>query len=743
MPLTQGQQRAINELERLHDTNPEGFEIIGSPQLINGSLKATISLRLGPMEVKEGGLDLRDREEFVLIIPPDFPFDKPALYVMHKRFAGFPHVNWGRHICLFQSAVEWNPADGLYGFFDRLGTWLYRASINDMDPMEGPLHPPVHITDWSQQPFVKYPNRIELVAWNDLSGDWNKDRYPALAIILPQALPIEFPENGKDFFDELVKHHIDKQRVLRNLRIAALLTQENEPAFIVLAIPMRRSPEGKPKHHVAVWVVDSENVSRLRTASPGFYDTEEIKSIKDEMNDLIYKIFELTPIKWCPVMEDRSEIINRRDIGSPVAWFEAKNLLILGCGALGSWAAEIIARANPKLIHLVDNSIVKPGLLARQNYQLEDIGLNKAEALAKRIRAIIKREFVNSFNSEALNFIKEDLERFSNYDMVLDCTASNIFQMKLERYWRNFGGSTPPFISMVIDAKAQRSLCVVLSPNSGGGPWDAYIQLRNRLCLGGIHKDLTSAFYSERALKDLFQPEPGCSDPTFSGSTADICTLTSTALNLSVNRTAADNNPFGITFSSHSQESHPGVLNTFKLPVAEEIIVGHYRVRINTNVFREARAWVQQNSRLRSPRHETGGLLWGLWDDAVNVIWVLDGSGPPPDSSHDSGHFICGKERTIEEHKRRLELSCGTCGFLGFWHTHPDMPSKQSPIDLGGMSELVSRIGQNQKRAIMLIFGRTRKRPTAGIYVYESQSLQRFEWITIGEGQIGLETAVV
>jgi hypothetical protein len=760
--MTPGQRRAIKELERLHEANPDEFVIIGSPQLINGRLKATISLRLGPMEVKEGGLDLRDREEFVLIIRPDFPFEKPLLYVMHYRFAGFPHVNWGRQICLFQSAIEWNPPDGLYGFFERLGTWLYRAAMNNMDPIEGPLHPPFYTPDWSQLPFVirantpveageswfglaelkKYPNRIELVRWNDLSGDWDENLHLSLAVVLPKDLPVEFPESGKDFLEELVKQGIDKQRILRNLRISAILTPENEPAFLVLAMPMRRSPDGRLKHHVAVWVVDPENAKRLREASPGVYDTEKIKAIKDELNDIIYRIFELTPIKWCPVMEDRSEIINRRDIGSPVAWFEGKKVLILGCGALGSWMAEIVARANPIILHLVDNSMVKPGLLARQNYQLADIGLNKAAALSKRIKTIIKGESVQYFRLEALSFIKEDLERFNNYDIVLECTAATIFQMKLERDWRNFRGNTPPFISMVIDAKAQRSLCVVLGRNSEGGPWDAYIQLKNRLCLDGDHKDIISAFYSERALMNLFQPEPGCSDLTFSGSTADILGLASTALNLSVNRTA-DNIPVGMAFSAHGREGKPGGLDIIKLPNAKETMVDQYRVRINVNIFRVTRAWVQQNNRLRSPRHETGGLLWGLWDDAVNVIWILDASGPPPDSLHDPGHFVCGIKGTVAEHMRRHEISYGTCGFLGFWHTHPDMPSKQSFMDIGGMAELVSRIGQNQKRAIMLIFGRRRRRSTAGIYIYESQSLQGLEWITIGEGQIGLETAVV
>ncbi len=256
--MTPGQQKAIHELERLHAVDPNGFEFVTSPQVANDRLVAVISIRLGPMEIRNGGLDLREREDFILIVTPDFPFEPPFLKVTHNRFAGFPHVIWSKQLCLYQSKLEWNPADGLYGFFDRLKLWLGKAAINDMDPVEGPLEPPHYITDFSQVPFVirsncpaeageswyglaeleKKVNRIDLVGWNDLSGDWPEGRDPALAMVLPEALPMEFPKVGKDFFVELAKQNMDKQKILENLRRAARLTPENEPSYLVLAIPM-------------------------------------------------------------------------------------------------------------------------------------------------------------------------------------------------------------------------------------------------------------------------------------------------------------------------------------------------------------------------------------------------------------------------------------------------------------------------------------------------------------------------
>ena len=761
--MTSGQQRARRELERLSAIDPNTFELIGMPYLKSGWLISKVCLSLGVMEVKEDGLDLREREEFILYVPPGFPFDRPRLQVEHTRFAMFPHVTWTKTICLYQSNVEWNPSDGLYGFFDRLRVWLGKAAINDMDPLEGPLEPPHHDTDFTQNPFVirvdapcavgkewiglaileKYQNRTELIAWNDLSGEWPQQGQPAFAVILPKKMPMEFPSNGGDLFRALEAAGMDRNRILTSLGFAALLIPKGEPIHLVLGFPMRRAVDGSQRLHIAVWTTDTERASALRNVLPENTDPEEIRVLRKELRDSLTALFELSNIKWCNVHEDRNEIVVRRDNGTSIAWFAGKKILILGCGALGSWVAEIVARANPCLVHLVDNAKVKPGVLARQNFILDDIGSNKAEALARRLKAITHGCTILPYGREAYAFVTEKKEIIHDYDVVLDCTASTIFQMKLERDWGKFFGHTPPFISLIIDAQASHCLCVISPKDSSGGIWDAYLTLKIRLCIEGDLPALTAAFYSDRAAEKIFQPEPGCSDPTFIGSTSDVMGLTSGALNIAAGSIQAKNSSVGIALSAPGGTGHSGPLNLQELPQFFDTVVGNYRVRVAKNVFTQARAWVRQNNRVRSLHHETGGLLWGVWDDAVQVIWIFDLSGPPPDSQHDPANFLCGVEGTLEEHKQRMARTYGSCGFVGHWHTHPNLPSHQSTMDMQNMTELVSRIGQNQKRSVMVIFGRINDMATAGIYVYESQSLVTTnESISVGTSQIILEEPI-
>lgn len=60
------------------------------------------------------------------------------------------------------------------------------------------------------------------------------------------------------------------------------------------------------------------------------------------------------------------------------------------------------------------------------------------------------------------------------------------------------------------------------------------------------------------------------------------------------------------------------------------------------------------------------------------------------------------------------------------------------------MAGMVAGAGQNQRRALMLIFGREKGRAAAGVYVYESQGAGPVgELVTVESGAMELATKVV
>lgn len=83
------------------------------------------------------------------------------------------------------------------------------------------------------------------------------------------------------------------------------------------------------------------------------------------------------------------------------------SVLIVGCGALGSASAELLARAGVGELHLVDRDLVEPTNLQRQLLYGEDDaarGRPKAEAARARLEAINRevrvRAWVDDFTAE-------------------------------------------------------------------------------------------------------------------------------------------------------------------------------------------------------------------------------------------------------------------------------------------------------------------------------------------------------
>lgn len=765
--MTPGQQRAARELRRMEALGQGDFEITVPPTILDpnsGVMVASVSIRIGAIPSTVDGLPLRDREDFQLIVPCDFPFSVPSITVSHRRFQGFPHVIWGRTLCLYQSpAVEWNPSAGLYGFFDRLAQWLGKASINDMDPVEGPLEPPHHDTDFSHVPFLiradapcqageswqglavleKHDNRIELLRWHDPSNGWPTERKLGFAVILPDRLPMEFPVKGADLFAALARAGMSERSILENLAIAAHLAEDEQPLYLFIGLPMRRANDGTQRVHIAVWSIAAEVTSSLRSLSRKT-DTQEIATFTDEILGKLIEIFKKYAVSWCQVLEDRPEIVVRRDKGTPMEAIRGKKIAILGCGAIGSWVAEMVARADASEIHLIDNGRVKPGLIARQNFSYDDIGAPKALALAARLRSITFQQVIHPHVAEAFKFITSDPERFDNFDLVIDCTASSVFQMKLERSWSDLGGKTPRIISIIINARANHSISVAVRRNSNDGIWSSYLATKISLCKSGCAPDIVETFYSPRAGKTLFQPEPGCSDPTFVGSMADVTCLAARALNRSLQTFDEPKGNWGIIDSALSTCGRSASA-LIELPDYIESTTGNYKVRITRSIFNKARSWSLKSQRERDYEYETGGLLWGHWDDAISCIWITDLSGPPADSVHNPAHFLCGIEGTADDQTKRITETHGAEGFLGYWHTHPGLDSIQSGTDMVSMAKLVAATGGNQNRAVMLIFGKADGKSTAGLYIYESEEIigTLGDRVAVGVAQLKLDIEIV
>ncbi|MDQ4062467.1 MAG: ThiF family adenylyltransferase, partial [Actinomycetota bacterium] len=110
--------------------------------------------------------------------------------------------------------------------------------------------------------------------------------------------------------------------------------------------------------------------------------------------------------------------------------FQGKKVHVWGCGGLGSWIAEFVARAGAAHITVCDPGVITGGLLVRQNYVEDDIGCSKADALAARLRAI--RDDLTVTVAEGA--LPDDPSDFVGADLIIDATVNNSITQCLDEF---------------------------------------------------------------------------------------------------------------------------------------------------------------------------------------------------------------------------------------------------------------------------------------------------------------------
>lgn len=750
MSRSSGQEQALEELRNVAVAAGDMFSVDEIVDLDHpaGYLVAAVTFSCEALVRKAGGLPLEDRELLEILIPRNFPFEPPHVRARHDRFAGFPHVNWNRWLCLYQApTTEWNAGDGMYGFLDRLYLWLRQAALGELDPIGGALHPPVTYSaagprriviprvdapavgddPWFGTAHIKHVSdvRKDIIGWSPLSAD-NTPAGAAAAVLLPGAFPAEFPTGVANLIAALEQRGVSRDRFFLALQWAVLHNAEDAPLYVIIGAAMRGIRGERLRQHLTAWYVDPILARALRLAIQKYSDDPTRQELGERVEAIILEWAQTARVEWCDVEEDRPEIVTRRDHQSPLAWFAGRTAAVWGCGALGGHVAEYLARAGVWKLILRDNGTVKPGILVRQPFDDADLGRDKVDALRERLLRIRPDLKVETSDENILNNPLGGENWTGDADVVIDATAAVPVIELLERHWAGDGPRVPT-ISMAIGHLANRGMVVLSLPEHSGGPRDVTRRLKLEACTRPELVEYLNEFWPHER-RPLFQPEPGCSDPTFVGSSADAAAMAAILLN----RAALDLSglPQGTTAGGHfaalpgqggKAVSYAG-FNWEPDHVSNDIQVG-YQVRIAPPAWREARRWILHSRDQLGPNVETGGLLFGERDDAAGVLWVSELSGPPPDSRASEQEFICGVDGTAELNQEKRSRSGGSIHYLGMWHTHPTDLPVPSPTDWEGMRRLV-RIAGGGSRCLLLIIGLPFGPTMLGTYVFRAADLE-------------------
>lgn len=728
---------AEEQLREIAEASDGTVEVQGGVRC-SGGFRFEITIGFEGHERVESGLRIRARERFLVVVPATFPYEHPRVLTPHRRFAGFPHVQWGRRPCLYASSADWRPQDGMYGFIERLDQWIRDAALDRLDPDDVPLHPPVAYPTVSRLvvPIADTPpvrdspwfgfaelrqrnHRTEITGWSHPSEGSLDNKAPA--ILLDKPLPFEYPESLSDLLDELEGHGIDYAPFVRTFASLANRSKRGTPVLVVLGSPMRRVERGGPNlQHLAAWEISAGDADRLRELDATWAgdDATSLKSAIEAVVDWSVS----AKVGWCHLREMRPEVTRRRDHSSPMAWFRGKRVAIWGCGAIGTHVAESVVRAGAAHVQLADNGRVNPGILVRQGFEDADIGRSKVAALSNRLERVNPDVTVETLQVDLIKQIGGGAP-IPDLDLIIDCTASPAVRMALEQRLRRTS-DRPPIAALAIDRKASTGMATLSKPGHSGGTLDVMRRLKLKACRDSRLAQPLEGFWPESTAEDPFQPEPGCSEPTFVGSNADLASLSARMLN-AVAREVSEPDDQHTANGWFVEEAGPTHDFAWRPDYDTDARGGRYSVRVSREAVREMRGWARRSARTAGPSTETGGLIFGEINEAAGVVWITAVDGPPPDSDASEGHFTCGILGTRESADLRRRRFRGSVECLGSWHTHPRSGPQPSEIDLSTVARLLGGPESSRRTlALLILSGDPDDDPHLGIHVFRT-SLRR------------------
>ena len=185
-----------------------------------------------------------------------------------------------------------------------------------------------------------------------------------------------------------------------------------------------------------------------------------------------------------------------------------RNVLLIGCGALGAPVAEMLVRGGLGSIVLMDGDALVAGNLVRHTLGVSDVGTNKARALAGRLEDISVDAEVEAYAESFPPNADGAQARIADCDVVIDCTGDYDLLRALEAYpW----GRARDFITLSVGYGARALYC--FGANGTAFPRETFCE------------QFTPWGRSERQehpVEDLPWEGIGCWHPVFPARTDDV-----------------------------------------------------------------------------------------------------------------------------------------------------------------------------------------------------------------------------
>jgi len=368
------------------------------------------------------------------------------------------------------------------------------------------------------------------------------------------------------------------------------------------------------------------------------------------------------------------------------------NILIIGCGALGSSLAEILVRGGAKNIVLEDFDIIKGGNLCRANYDLNDMVFHKTNSLTKRLKAISPFVNIKTISVKLNNYDIEKIKEVfnNNVDIIFDCSTDTEVTYIIDKL--NFTGKT---FSLAITNNA-KSFVSITGEN--------------------LTKQAKTIFdFVENEAPSYFEGT-GCGYPTFEANYNDINSLLNVGLKVINNNYSKNKNhesfiiqpDFGDELIIDIQEYEYYILNDI-----------NSAVHISKSVLKR----IEEETKFHYP-NEFGGVFIGYKSNLQFIITDI----LIPDQYKNGQTIFIREPGTLNERLSEIhKMTNGEIEYLGEWHSHPNGPTTPSRTDINAMQEIATDKNINIDKPLLMIAEVDNISFGKDLYIYDNKKLKKYE----------------
>lgn len=369
---------------------------------------------------------------------------------------------------------------------------------------------------------------------------------------------------------------------------------------------------------------------------------------------------------------------------------DARKVVMIGAGAIGSFVAETLSREGRFSWVLIDDDVLLPHNLARHALSGWAVGHSKAVALSLQIKSTICSCEASGVVADVMDPGEQAdnvREALKVADIIFDASAS----VPVSRYLCD------------LPAKARR-ISFFLNP-AGTAVVLMVEDAERAIDLRTIEANFYARILDDPTLADILAVSPA--RLPYSGNCSAVTTrMPSSRVQILSGLVAQElgktlDKPCALLKVWQLMDSGAVNVNTYQLEKFTSHTVSEWTVRLSPSMVERI-----QKRRDGSLPNETGGVLLGVVDVPAMRIDVLGALPPPPDSVEKANGFVRGTDGLEKMVKKSMAQTLDHIRYVGEWHTHPKGCSTQpSAVDLHQLTKLAETLSSDGCPGVQFIAG--------------------------------------